>query len=125
MAPEEEDEDAGAVTSVVTTEDVELDEDEDEVSSVTLDSFVVVVVVVVVCATGLAGSFAVDALIFCRTISVADPSESFFMKFQASILLILVQSLLFTDMISSPTLSTFVLSAAPPAELKKQKRWIT
>ena len=52
--------------------------------------------------------------IFCRTMRLAVPSESFFMKFHASILLILVQSVLLTAMISSPTLRTFDLSAAPP-----------
>ena len=64
--------------------------------------------------------------IFCRTMRVADPSESFFMKFQASILLIRVQSLLFTDIISSPTFRTFVLSAAPPekTERKKKVAWV-
>lgn len=54
------------------------------------------------------------SMIFCRTKRLAVPSESFFMKFHASILLILVQSVLLTAMISSPTLRTFDLSAAPP-----------
>ena len=52
---------------------------------------------------------------FCLTMMLAVPSESFFMKFHASIRLIRVQSVLFTERISSPTLSTPVLSAAPPA----------
>ena len=54
------------------------------------------------------------SMIFCRTMRLAVPSDNFFIKFQASILLILVQSVLFTAIISSPTLRTFDLSAAPP-----------
>ena len=50
----------------------------------------------------------------CLTTKLAVPSFNFFMKFQASILDIRVQSVLFTDMISSPTFKVPFLSAAPP-----------
>ena len=52
--------------------------------------------------------------ILCLTTKFAVPSFSFFMKFQASILDIRVQSVLLTDIISSPTFNVPFLSAAPP-----------
>jgi hypothetical protein len=51
---------------------------------------------------------------FCLTMSDAYPSDSFFMKFHASSRVIRVQSVLFTERISSPTFSFSLLSAAPP-----------
>ena len=52
--------------------------------------------------------------ILCLTTRLAVPSFNFFMKFQASILDIRVQSVLLTEMISSPTFNVPFLSAAPP-----------
>ena len=54
--------------------------------------------------------------ILCLITKLAVPSLSFFMKFQASIRDIRVQSVLFTDMISSPSLRVPFLSAAPPKQ---------
>ena len=52
--------------------------------------------------------------ILCLTTRLAVPSFNFFMKFHASILDIRVQSVLLTEMISSPTFNVPFLSAAPP-----------
>ena len=52
--------------------------------------------------------------ILCLTTRLAVPSFNFFMKFQASILDIRVQSVLLTEIISSPTFNVPFLSAAPP-----------
>ena len=55
------------------------------------------------------------SVILCLTTREAVPSLSFFMKFQASIRDIRVQSVELTEMISSPTFRVPFLSAAPPA----------
>ena len=57
---------------------------------------------------------AAELTILCLTTKLAVPSFSFFMKFQASIRDMRVQSVLLTDMISSPTFKVPFLSAAPP-----------
>jgi len=53
----------------------------------------------------------------CLTTRLAVPSLSFFIKFQASILDIRVQSVLLTEIISSPTFNVPFLSAAPPVKI--------
>ena len=62
-----------------------------------------------------------ELIILCLTTKLAVPSFSFFMKFQASIRDILVQSVLFTDIISSPTFNVPFLSAAPPKFIDNSK----
>ena len=54
------------------------------------------------------------SVILCLTTREAVPSLSFFMKFHASIRDIRVQSVLLTEIISSPTFKVPFLSAAPP-----------
>lgn len=58
------------------------------------------------------------SVILCLTTREAVPSLSFFMKFHASIRDIRVQSVLLTEMISSPTFRVPFLSAAPPDKQK-------
>ena len=58
---------------------------------------------------------------FCLTMREAYPSDNFFMKFQASSRVILVQSVLLTDKISSPTFNFPLLSAAPPVKRIESK----